>query len=74
MNERGDTSACRAAATTSSDGASLATKADAPASSAANSCSSPAYIVSTTIAGVVPAGADLPDQVEARCRPGAARR
>ena len=49
VNDRGETSAWRAAATTSSAGASFATKAEAPASSAANSCSSPAYIVSTTI-------------------------
>src|SRR3954447_9450022 len=45
----GEEAACLAAATTSSAGASFATKADAPASSAPNSCSSPAYIVSTTM-------------------------
>src|SRR3954453_23884417 len=45
----GEEAACLAAATTSSAGASFATNAEAPASSAANSCSSPAYIVSTTI-------------------------
>src|SRR3954451_442472 len=49
VKDRGETMAWRAAATTSSAGASLATKADAPASRAANSCSSPAYMVSTTI-------------------------
>src|SRR3954447_2879252 len=53
-NDRGDTMAWRAAATTSSAGASLATKAEAPASRAANSCSSPAYIVSTTMPRSLP--------------------
>ena len=48
VNERGETAACRAAATTSSLGASFGTNAEAPASRAANRCSSPAYMVSTT--------------------------
>src|SRR6185369_5552436 len=45
----GDEAACRAAATTSSAGAVLGTNADAPASSAPKSWSSPAYMVSTTM-------------------------
>src|SRR5215210_4689017 len=49
VNARGETAACRAAAITSSAGASFGTKADAPASRAPNSWSSPAYIVRTTI-------------------------
>ena len=49
MKARGLAAACRAAETTSSAGASLPTKAEAPESSAAKSLSSPAYIVSTTM-------------------------
>ena len=66
MNARGDTAACRAAAITSSAGASLGTNAEAPASRAPKSCSSPAYMVSTTM----PESSALPsrtaaDEVEA---------
>src|SRR6478735_377113 len=49
VKDLGETLACRAAAMTSSDGESLATNAEAPASRAPKSCSSPAYIVSTTM-------------------------
>ena len=49
MKACGDDAACRAAASTSSVGALLATKAEACASSAANRCSSSSYIVSTTM-------------------------
>ncbi|MDQ1675211.1 MAG: hypothetical protein QOC93_355 [Actinomycetota bacterium] len=49
VNALGEEAACRAAATTSSDGAFFGTNALAPASSAPNSWSSPAYIVSTTM-------------------------
>jgi len=45
----GAEAACRAAATTSSEGAFLGTNALAPASRAPNSCSSPAYMVRTTM-------------------------
>src|SRR3954452_20380320 len=49
VNALGAEAACRAAATTSSAGAVLGTKALAPASSAPNNWSSPAYMVSTTM-------------------------
>ena len=44
----GATLACRAAPITVEVGASLPTKPEAPASIAAKSCSSPAYMVRTT--------------------------
>ena len=44
----GDVADCRASDTTSSAGAPFRTKAEAPASSAAKTCSSPSYMVSTT--------------------------
>src|SRR3954452_98409 len=47
-NERGETAACRAARTTSDDGASLPTKAEAPASMAAKIWSSPECMMTTT--------------------------
>ena len=53
MNVRGETWACRAALTTSLDGASLPTNADAPASIAVKIWSSPECMVSITRPAVV---------------------
>ena len=67
--ERGETAACRAALTTSVDGASLPTKPEAPACMAAKIWSSPECMVSTTRPVVLSDLADRPDDVE----PGAVR-
>ena len=63
-NERGETAACFAAFTTSVDGASLPTNADAPASIAAKIWSSPACMVSTTMPVSLRSRRTDPDHVE----------
>ena len=74
MNARGETSGVPGGGDHVVGGASLATKAEAPASRAPKSCSSPAYIVSTTMPVVVALRADLLGPGRGRCRRAAARR